>query len=168
MENENKTIVEESIDNNNQYIDAIAELKANSVSKDKYAQLEAENKKLLGSILNGEQLDLIEKEKPKADVAQLRKDLYNSDAQLSNLEYVSKTLELRNALIEEGYPDPFVPTGSKIAPTQDDYDAADRVADVFQQCIDYADGDSQLFTQELQRRTRNDSPIVNRVNKLKR
>lgn len=58
-------------------------------------------------------------------------------------------------LIESGNPDPFLPIGLRIAPTQEDIQAAERVADVLQQCLDYADGDNALFTAEFQRRTMN-------------
>lgn len=53
----------------------------------------------------------------------------------------------------EGKPDPFLPVGNQIAPTDDDIAAAERVAKVLQECVDYADGDSAVFTNELQRRT---------------
>ena len=39
---------------NQQYIDAIRDLKANTVSKDRYNKLMEENKNLLNSLVNGE------------------------------------------------------------------------------------------------------------------
>ena len=44
----------ENINENQQYIDAIRDLKANSVSKDRYNKLMEENKNLLNSLVNGE------------------------------------------------------------------------------------------------------------------
>lgn len=44
----------ENINENQQYIDAIRDLKANSVSKDRYDKLMEENKNLLNSLVNGE------------------------------------------------------------------------------------------------------------------
>jgi hypothetical protein len=55
--------------------------------------------------------------------------------------------------MDEGGDDPFVPHGRKVVIEQSDYDAAERVADVLQQCIDYADGDNAVFVNEIQRRT---------------
>ena len=81
----------------------------------------------------------------------MRKELFNGDAQLTNLEYVTKALELRDQLIAAGKPDPFLPYGEKIAPTNEDVEAANRVAKVLRECVDYADGDSSIFTNELQR-----------------
>ena len=51
-----QTIEETNINENQQYIDAIRDLKANTVSKDRYNKLMEENKNLLNSLVNGEQL----------------------------------------------------------------------------------------------------------------
>ena len=134
------------------YIEAINSIKENSVPKDDFLKLKAENRKLLNSLANG---DYIRQEEPgiKSDVEALRKELFNREADFTNLDYVSKALELRNAVLEQNGVDVFVPSGAKYVPTEEDYRAAERVADVFQQCIDYANGDSQVFTNELMRRT---------------
>ena len=39
------------------------------------------------------------------------------------------------------------------AKSRSDYEAAERVATVVRECIEYAKGDSAVFTNELQRRT---------------
>ena len=52
----------------------------------------------------------------------------------------------------EGKPDPFLPIGEQIMPTDQDIQTAQKVADVLQECVDYAEGDSAVFTNELQRR----------------
>lgn len=134
------------------YIEAINSMKQNSVPKDDFLRLKEENRKLLNSLANG---DYIHQEVPviRADAQVLRNELFNREADFSNLEYVSKALELRNAVLESSGVDVFVPSGAKYVPTEEDYRAAERVADVFQQCIDYANGDSQVFTNELMRRT---------------
>jgi len=138
---------------NNQYIDALNQLKQNTVDRSKYEELKAENKKLLDSIVNGQELDI---ELPKTtDVQTLRNELFTENSGLSNLEYAEKALALRSALIEEGKPDPFVPVGAQYQPTNEDISTAQKVADVLQECIDYAEGDNVVFTNELQRRTIN-------------
>ena len=71
---------------------------------------------------------------------------------LNNLEWTKNALELREALISEGQPDPFLPIGKQIMPTDEDIQAADKVASVLQECIEYAEGDPSVFTNELQRR----------------
>lgn len=134
------------------YLAAINELKQNSVERSKYDQLKAENKKLLDSIVNGQEIDL-PKENHKRSIKDLREELFDGKKDLSNLDFVKDALELRSALIESGEPDPFLPVGNQITPTDSDIAAAEKVAQVLQECVDYADGDSAVFTNELQRRT---------------
>lgn len=146
------------------YIEAINSMKENSVPKDDFIKLKEENRKLLNSLAKGE---YIHQEVPmvKPDTQALRKELFNREADFSNLDYVSKALELRNAVLEESGVDVFVPSGAKYVPTEEDYRAAERVADVFQQCVDYADGDSQVFTNELMRRTVDTSVMPKKIRK---
>lgn len=132
------------------YVAAIQELRDKSVPKEQYAKLKEENAKLLKSLINGETIEGAAAEE-QTDVSEIRKQLFNGEAQMTNLEYVTKALELRDALIADGKPDPFLPYGEKIAPTNEDIEAANRVAKVLKECVDYADGDSLIFTNELQR-----------------
>lgn len=133
------------------YLAAINELKQNSVDRSKYEELRAENKKLLNSIVNGQTVE-VESKPEIRDVAEIREELFNHEH--SNLEYVKLALELRSALIAKGEPDPFLPVGKQISPTRQDEEVAERAAQIYQECIDYAEGDSAVFTNELQRRTR--------------
>lgn len=142
----------ETIDNN-QYIEALNQLKANSVDKADYEKLKAENKKLLDSIVNGTEVALPAVEKD--SISDLRNKLINSNEDgLSSLEYTEVALKLRQRLIEEGEEDPFVPHGSQYSPTQIDYDRAHRVATILQECVDNAEGDDATFLAELNKRTR--------------
>ena len=145
--------------NETDYIAAIKDLKANSVSKSEYEKLQEENKQLINALANGETITTtVEVEKP--SLAELRANLMKEEQ--TNLEFIKNALALRTAVIEqEGY-DPFVPRGSQYAPTAEDEVTAQKVADIYQECVDYADGDSQLFTNELQRRMIDMSPIRKR------
>lgn len=134
------------------YIAALNELRNNTVPKEQYDKLKGENAQLLKSLINGETIDMPD-DPSEPDISELRKDLFNGDASLSNLEYVTKALELRDALIEAGAPDPFLPIGHQIAPTAEDREAAARVAKVMKECVDGAGGDSSLFTSLLMRET---------------
>lgn len=134
---------------NTDYIAAIKELKENSVDRSKYEALKAENKKLLDSIVNGTDIGQPAVEEKKS-IEELRAAYLKEDQ--SNLEYITNTLKLREAIIAEGKPDPFLPIGEQIMPTDDDVKTAQKVADVLQECVDYAEGDSAVFTNELQRR----------------
>ncbi len=142
---------EENVVDNTDYIDAIKELKQNSVDKAKYDALRLENKKLLEAVVNGQQIEQVAP--AEVDIDQLRKDLVNSE-NMSNLEYVTKALELRNALLDKGYEDPFVPQGEKISATDADYATANRVATALQEMVDVADGDNNVFLNEFHRRVK--------------
>ena len=139
-------------DANTDYIEALNELKSSTVSKDKYNKLRAENKKLLDALVTGGSIEN-PVQKPAVDIDALRKELFNKDTQLSNLEFIEKSLELRDALMDKGEPDPFLPIGSRISPTPEEARIAENVADIYRECIEYADGDSEVFTNELMRRT---------------
>lgn len=132
------------------YISAINELKANSVDRSKYDSLRAENKRLLDSIVNGQTVELSQVQQPKKDINELRKAVFKDES--TNLQYWTNVLDLRDALIENGERDPFLPYGQKILPTNEDIECANRVANVVRECIEYAEGDTEIFTNELQRR----------------
>lgn len=158
LEQSNSVSQQENLDDTNQYIEAIREMKQNSVSKEAYNKLKEENKQLLDSLINGKQVT-IEQTKQPVDVSLLRKKLSDIDNPMSNLEYAKTAVELRDALIDQGEMDPFLPIGHQITPTDEDIIKADKVATVLKECIDYADGDSELFTNELQRRMIDSMPI---------
>ena len=143
-------------DTTTDYIEAITQLKQNSVDKAKYEALRLENKKLIDAVVNGlpGQEEQVVVRHSKEQIDDLRNELFNSPRELNNLEYVTKAMELREALIENGEPDPFLPVGKQISPTRDDLEGAEKVAQVYRECIEYAEGDSEVFTNELMRRTR--------------
>ena len=143
-------------DNTQDYISAIKDLKQNSVARSEYDKLRAENKKLIDAVINGApgQEEQVVVKHSKEQIDDLRNELFNSPKELSNLEYITKAMELREALMENGEPDPFLPVGKQISPTRDDLEGAEKVAQVYKECIDYAEGDSEVFTNELMRRTR--------------
>lgn len=148
MTEEEKVVTGTEVVDNTDYIAAIKELKENSVDRSKYEQLRAENKKLLDSIVNGTPVEV--KVEDKKSIEELRAAYLKEDQ--SNLEYITNTLKLREAIMAEGKPDPFLPIGEQIMPTDSDIATAQKVADVLQECVDYAEGDSAVFTNELQRR----------------
>ena len=155
-ENEKNLTTEETEEND--YIQAINELKANTVDKSQYEKLKAENKKLLDSLVSGQTPD-IAKPVEKPDINELKMKLFNPDNDLNNLEYVETMLKLRNALIENGERDPFLPIGDKVEITVDTINKAENVANVLQECIDLAQGDSGVFNAQLERFMKDNGPI---------
>lgn len=166
MENENETApVVDNQENGtaSDYLEVINDLKKNTVSKEDYEKLREENKMLLNNIANNVGVvDDVQVVEP-VDIDKLREELFSSDNQdITNLDYMTKVMELRKALIDRGERDPFLPSGQNILPTDEDIKTANRVAEVFQNCIDVADGNSDIFTQELQRVTVDVVPQVNK------
>ena len=158
LENENLNGVsqQENVNDSTDYIEALKEMKQNSVDRATYDKLKNENKQLLDALVNGKEIEM-KKEEP-VDISKLRKDLFNKDKQMSNLDYVSSALKLRDALIERGERDPFLPYGDKVSLTAEHYEKAEQVATVLKECVEFADGDSGIFTAELQRRTKDSMP----------
>ena len=154
------------VDNNN-YIETIKEIKKNTVPREQYEKLKKENKELLNSLINGGQVEMIDTT-TKPSIEELRKELFSKEAAdkgMTNLEFVTKSLELRNAIIKSGGTDPFLPVGKGIEITRDDVEAAEFTAQQFQECIDIADGNSEVFTAELMRRTVDNSlPTAKKTN----
>ena len=169
MEEKDKTVVTGQEGDNTETefdpVQAINELKQNSVSKEKYEQVVAEKNKYLKALIDGSQVAEAQPKEP-VDLDALRTDLFTKD--LSNLEYAKKALTLRNELIEREGVDIFVGKGSKLTPDESDYAAAQKVADAFQQCIDVADGDSEIFTRELMRITKDAAPLTQINPKIRR
>ena len=155
MTDEEKKTVETGTkveDNTQDYLAAIKELKENSVNRQDYEKLKAENKKLLDAYINGTEIaQPVVNEEP--SIAELRKKVFDNPNQ-TNLEYVTNVLALRNALIEKGEPDPFVGASSQYEPTVDDYARAEKVARVFQEMVDTANGDPNVFLNEFERRVK--------------
>ena len=82
MDNENKQATETA---EMDYIQAIEELKANSVPKSDYDQLRADNKKLLDTLVNRQPVQEQPKKEPTLKeknerIQQLRNDLYGKGA----------------------------------------------------------------------------------------
>lgn len=142
---------------------ALKETRENSVSKEDYRKLQEENRRLVSEIINGGGNDNGQNtpsETP-ADISELREKLYGPKcSELTNLEFWENTLKLREAVMKKGDPDPFLPIGSKITPDQNDVEAAERVAEVVKECLEEAEGNSEVFTALLQSRTNNDSTAM--------
>ena len=151
-ENEQSVTQQENVEQDtNNYIEAIKEIKANSVCKDAYKKLQDENKKLLESLIAGETIEAPKTTvEEKVDLNALRKHLDEAE---SPIDYCKTSLKLHEETLKQlGYND-YLPNGKKIRPTKEDEEKANLFIEQIKECIDYADGDDQLFIQELQRRT---------------
>jgi len=147
-------------------VEEIKAMKENMVDKEKYNKVLEERNKYFNSLLKGEGLTQSETKVEKVDVAALSAELFKGD--LTNLEFAEKALKLREAVIEQEGRDIFVGSGAKFAPDRDDFVKAQAVAEAFEHCIEYANGDPASFTNELQRITIDANPIANINPKIKR
>ena len=132
------------------YVSAIEELKAGSVEKSKYDALQAECSKLIKALANGERLEGSTQPAVKPNMQELRAqmcDLASKGA--PNVEVVSKALEMVDAAAELGLPHPFIPSGSQITATAEDYDAAERVTTKLRELVDACGGNNDIFTATL-------------------
>lgn len=165
LENEN-TIQTEEIDTNKQYIDAINDLKANTVSRDRYNQMVAERDSLLNTLVSGEQLstDSQQPEVEKVPIENLVDELRNKRHNLDAISYVEKALEFRDRVLEEQGIDCFVSEGHKVVPSEESYRAAEKTAQIYRECLEYAGGDNKVFINELQRRMIDTGGFANRNN----
>ena len=141
------------------YLEQIKKLKENSVDKSLYDKAMENNRKLLEEIVNGRKREEPAPVEEKVDIQQLRKDLYGGK-EMTNLEYWQKTLALREAIIDAGKYDPFLPYGHKVAPTYEDRQRLENLVNVVQGCIERANGDSKIFDLELNRVTVDAMPNV--------
>ena len=156
------------ITNAQEYVEAVKKLKESTVDKALYEKQVNDNKILREAILDGKTLDgSDQKEENKPDKEALLKKLIESgDAQLSNAEYVKTALELRQALIDSGDLDPFLPVGNKIQPTVEDIEKATRVAEGLQYCLDEAtdeetgETDEDIFNAMLKKIIAEDRPAL--------
>ena len=152
--NENENLIEsqqENVGANTDYIEALKEMKQNTVSKEDYNRLKEENKKLLQAVVNGESIE-VEQKKP-VDIKEIKQRILKAE---SSLDGISAALELRDAIMEAGGNDPFLPVGKKVLATDE------KVAEGFRHCVEYADGDPHIFANELSRITVDTGPIGRR------
>lgn len=136
------------------YLDVIKSYKENTVPKEMYEDVVRQNKELLDSLVNGGSSEQPIQEEPKVNVQELRNKIFDFNNEMTNLEFVSSALQLRKAVKEETGEDIFVGRGFKLAPTREDYEAAERTANVLQEMVDTANGDADVFRLEFERRVK--------------
>lgn len=148
------------VDETQKYIDTINQMKANSVSRSDYDKVRDENKKLLEAMVNGKYEESSSTEDTaKPSIQELRNKAYGKGCEdLSDLEYVTTVLDLRDALLEEEGIDHMIPSGKKYSPDLNDQHCAQKAYEALRHCVDVADGDNEVFIQELTRITIDNGP----------
>ena len=158
---------EVEVDETQKYIDTINQLKATSVPRNDFDKIRDENKKLLEALVNGKTEESASAEAPaKPSIQELRNKAYGKGSEnLSDLEYVTTVLDLRDALLEEEGVDHMIPAGKKYSPDLNDQHCAQKAYEALRHCVDVADGDNEVFIQEITRITVDNGPKHNINNK---
>lgn len=160
---------ETETDDIQKYIDTINEMKKNSVPRSELDKYKDENKKLLESLVNGTAAIEQERVEAKPTIAELRNKLYGKGCEnLTDIEYVSNLVQLREALLEETGTDYAAPTGSHISADYADLQSAEKVHQGLKHCLEVAQGNQEVFFQELTRITANDPAVSRKPNNIRR
>ena len=154
LENELKRN-EESVVDNTDYIDAIKELKQNSVDKDKYDALKAENKKLLEAMINGTELQSQSTEQLDDRLEYYKK--YKENKFNNDLEYWENFLNLRKATMKEYGSDPCVtgnygltPEGGRANAAYGEAETVQEQMEMIEDFVKEANGNPLIFETLLQ------------------
>lgn len=143
MADEITTTTETEIQEPN-YVEEIQQWKQNSVPLDKYNKLLAEHKNAMDALMNGGQLtqeagpDTIMDYK-----AELGKLIHGEEAH-TNLDFVKRTLEIREAGLAQGE-NINMPFGPKAEYTENDEAETEAIAAALQECVDKANGNPSAF-----------------------
>ena len=137
----------------NEYINQIKDLKENTVSREEYERIKNDNKELAKALINGTGANIpgITKPEEKPDLDDLRKKLFTKKSK-NDLEYFTNLLALRDGVMADGQPDPFLPINREFRATAQDEADAERIATQIKEAIEYADGDPAVFSNDLRRR----------------
>lgn len=135
----------------NNYIEAIKEMKANSVSRDSYDKLKEDNRQLLEALINGGQIDIpTAEEKPMS--AQEAIDNFHQLAGRKkgrplDCEFAAEALKMRDIVLQEKGEDVFLPSN----PTDIDYKNAQDVEAFLSYLVEVSDGNNEVFEREMNR-----------------
>lgn len=148
---ENGTPAENNPNGAEDYVEALKKLRDTTVPKTEYEKLKGENKRLLDTLVSGGSIDPEDAPGDKRTTDEIREHLFERET--TNLQYWQNALALRERVMDEGGRDPFLPYAHDYVPTEEDIAASNRVVEAVTMCIERADGDPDIFTNELQRIT---------------
>ena len=166
-ENENEVVVNPNED----YLEIIKEMKKNSVSKEDYDKLREENKKLLSSLVNGEDVEIDSAEEETQDdnkrsreeiiksINEVNKTLFCEDNSMTNLECAEKIIQWHDDMIELTGNDPFENTGDKFIASDSDKTSPKRTYEYLKNCVEQSQGDPTAFNVAFQAGLRQILPI---------
>ena len=140
------------------FIELARQAKENSVSKEEYNKVLEDNEKLQQYILEGKELEK-KIETPKKTIAELTKELKREG--ITNLEYISTSLELRKRYLEEEGRDIF-------APNSDDAQQVHKSVETLEGWVKQADGNPAVFNALLEQNVVDDPAILAGLAKMRK
>lgn len=145
------------------FIEIAKKQKDNTVEKTEYDKVVAERNRLMESILEGKNPLLENGKSEKVDIAKLKERMRDPD--ISNLEFVKTSLQLRQIAIENGEEDPYLPKGAPEV-TEAERQRVEEIAKSLQKCVDESHGSDTIFRGLLDNAMVKDDPtIINRLRK---
>lgn len=126
------------------YVELIKTYKENSVSKAEYEKVRNDLARMTKAYMEGEHIPAPVEEK-KVDPADIANEIATINSSWSNLDVAKKLLEYRQAMVDNGYKDPFLPHGHDVQITQNDYFTAEHFQAKLEECIEKAEGDPTAF-----------------------
>ena len=154
MENENKNEIET---NEKDYLAEIENLKANTVPKEAYDRMKAENAKLIKTIATNQKIE-VESKKPEMTHEQKvarHEELANSILKArgkQNIENAKNMIEFRKLTQELYGVDPATAKVMSENPAEDTqrlHERMDKVFDTLEKCVENADGSDKIFNRNL-------------------
>lgn len=133
------------------YIDAIQELKSTTVSKDLYNKIVAERDQLIKTVMTNPPTTAPAEVEQVRSLKECNRALF-SERPKNACDLMSKMLDVRDAALREGEPDPFLSISRHVTPGAMSARRAEEIAQIYRDCLDYADGDPRIFEQEISRR----------------
>ena len=118
-------------------------------SREEMQKMAEDNKTIIKKLLEGG--DGPQEETDSRDILTIIKDMRKDN--ISDVEYAKNALAYRKKCIEQGHGDPFVGKGHEYTPDDREAEKAENLANCLQHCIDYSEGDNQVFLNELSRIT---------------
>ena len=144
-------------------VEAMEQLKANTVPKPEYERVLARNKDLTEALARNAALEEQNAEEPDTDTIEtLRKDI--STQELSNRVFWEKSLKLRDKCLDAGLPDPMLPSKDSGNYSLENINSVDRVVKGIQKILDEAEGSDEKFN-ALYQAYCEDVPVRNKNNR---
>lgn len=142
----------ETISDNSAYLDAIKNLKANTVDKASYEALKADNKRLLDAVINGTPTSDEPKQDENVPTRMECYEKYIKNNFSSDLDYWKNIVALRDATIREYGKDPCVtgnfgvtPTGDKVAAEYGEAESVENEFNTIKDIIEESNNDPATF-----------------------